>query len=78
VTVWTQQVYEAWPPFIYEKFMQIKQGEKLLHDYKGTIYINNLRPSITILFKFTLFLATVPLFLVGWICRKGKINNEAT
>lgn len=73
IVVWSQQVYEAWPPFVYERWQEAKLHEKLLFDYKDGASQKNARPTEIIFFKLYLFLATVPLLLVGWVCRKGLI-----
>lgn len=71
VTVWSQVQYEAWPPFVYECFWHIQEGEKTLYDYNkrlpGRLRGRSLYDPA--LFKFALFMCLVPLLSVVIACR---------
>lgn len=71
VTVWSQQIYEAWPPFIYEGFREMKQGNQLLLHYNEGALLKQMHPEHISWFKFYFCLAAIPLLIVGWACRKG-------
>ena len=70
VTVWSQQIYEAWPPFVYEGFREIKQGNQLLLRYNEGSLLKQMRPVEISWFRFYLWLATIPVLIVGLACRK--------
>ena len=69
VTVWTQRIYEGWPPFIFEGFREVKQDNKMLLNYSVTkmrevyaFHMDDLR--------FFSYLIVFPLLIVSWVCRK--------
>jgi hypothetical protein len=70
VTVWSQRVYDGWPPFVYEGLMEAKLGNTMLLNYKMATEESSRRDYIEIV-RFFLYLFTIPLLVVGWACRKG-------
>ncbi len=70
VIVWSQRIYDGWPPFIYEGVMEVKQGSKMLRGYNLTFRKQSLADDIGLL-HFLLYPAILPLLVVGWVCRKG-------
>lgn len=71
VTVWSQRVYEGWPPFIFEGFKEVKQGDKMLLNY-SVMEMESFHANFMSTIKFLCYLIIFPLLIVGWLCRKSS------
>ncbi|MCX5877327.1 MAG: hypothetical protein NT087_13735 [Deltaproteobacteria bacterium] len=71
VTVWSQIEYSVRPPFVYERFWHIQEGEKILYDYDSWLpgRLFGRAQKSPALFKFSLFMFIVLLVIVVSACR---------
>ncbi len=73
VAVWSQVQYDFIPPFLYERFWHIQEGEKILINYGGYFPVrlkvnSHFEPA---LLKFFLFMFFVPLIIILIVCQRG-------
>lgn len=68
ITIWSQQVYEGWPPFVFEGYREVRQGDKVLLKYSLTTR-KVLLDFETSEIHFLLYTAILPILVVGWVCR---------
>lgn len=72
ITVWSQPYYEVWPPFYYNRFWWVQDGDRvLLKDDTHWIGRSHARPMDIYLFKLTLILTISCSGIVTLACRKG-------
>jgi len=67
--VWSQVAYEAWPPFIHERFWRIQEGKEVLVSY-GDLDARKQRHIDPFWFQFSCALAILPLLIVVSTCRR--------
>jgi hypothetical protein len=73
VTIWTQRVYDGWPPFIFEGVMEVKQKNKMLINYSVKKRMESDAYDMSFI-RFFLYLGVFSLLMVGWLCRKAAIK----
>ncbi|MFM5145584.1 hypothetical protein ACEUBB_12575 [Aeromonas rivipollensis] len=72
VTVWSQQFYDLWWPFYYERVWQIQEGAQVLMSYESVYQSRQSNKSSHIwLAKRLLILAILSLAIVALACHKG-------
>lgn len=72
VTVWSQQFYDLWWPFYYERVWQIQEGAQVLMSYESVYQSRQSNQSSHIwLAKRLLILAILSLVIVALACYKG-------
>ncbi|MFA7095279.1 MAG: hypothetical protein WC383_02210 [Gammaproteobacteria bacterium] len=69
VTIWSNTVYEAWPPFVYSRFWHVQQGDDVLIDYREQqMRWQEIRNGWVFTFKMCVALAIFPLVIIGLVC----------